>query len=74
MEYVCDEPWQTLLLPAIAPGCVGVGDTLTFITLGELAPQALLALIKMVPPVLPAVVEMDVEVEVPDHPDGRFQV
>ena len=62
------------MLPAIAPGCVGVGDTLTFKTLGVLAPQALLAVTKIAPPVLPAVVEMDVDVEAPDQPDGRFHV
>jgi len=62
------------LLPAIAPGCVGVGDTLTFKTLGELAPQALLAVTKIAPPVLPAVAEMEVEVELPDQPAGKFQV
>jgi len=53
---------------------VGVGDTLTFKTLGVLAPQALLAVTKIAPPVLPAVVEMDVDVEAPDQPDGRFHV
>jgi hypothetical protein len=74
MEYVCDEPWHTLLLPAIAPGCTGVGDTFTFRVRGVLAPQALLALTKMAPPVLPTVPLMDVDVEVPDQPDGRFQV
>jgi hypothetical protein len=74
MEYVCDELWHTLLLPAIAPGCVGVGDTLTFKTLGELAPQALLAVTEILPPALPAVAEMEVEVEVPDQPAGRFHV
>jgi len=74
MEYVCAEPWHTLVFPEIAPGCTGVGDTLTFKTLGELAPQALLAVTKIAPPALPAVAEMEVEVEVPDQPAGRFHV
>ena len=62
------------MLPAIAPGCTGVGDTVTVSVRGVLAPQALLAVTKIVPPELPAVVEMDVDADVPDQPEGRFQV
>ena len=74
MEYVCEEACHTLLLPALETSCVGVGDTLTFKTLGVLAPQALLALTKMAPPALPTVALIEVDVEVPDQPEGRFQV
>ena len=37
-------------------------------------PQALLAFTEIVPPADPAVVVMEVEVELPDQPDGNVQV
>ena len=62
------------MLPDIGPGCEGVGVTLTVNVLGELLPQLTLAVTKIAPPELPAVAEMDVDVEVPDQPDGKVQV
>ena len=47
---------------------------MTVNVLGELLPQLTLAVTKIAPPELPAVAEMDVDVEVPDQPDGKVQV
>jgi hypothetical protein len=63
---------QTLAFPEIAPGCAGV--PLLDITLTLLvaeAPQLLLAETVMSPLVEDAVALMEVEVEVPLHPDGK---
>jgi len=47
-------------------------DTLNVLAVPE--PHELLAITEIVPPVEPAVAEMDVEVELPLQPDGKFQV
>ena len=40
----------------------------------ELLPQELFALTDIVPPMVPAVVVILVDVDVPDHPEGNVQV
>jgi hypothetical protein len=52
-------------------GCV---VTVTDNVLVGPAPQALFALTEMVPPALPAVVEIDVVEELPDQPEGNVHV
>ena len=54
-------------------GASGLGETDTFRVLGELAPQLLLAVNEMVPPVCPAVVVMALVEELPLHPFGKVQ-
>ena len=46
----------------------------TFNVLDAEEPQELFAVTEMVPPLDPAVVVIDVEVELPLHPDGNVQV
>jgi len=46
----------------------------TFNVLAVPEPHELLAITEIVPPVAPAVAEMDVEVELPLHPDGKVHV
>ena len=70
MEYVCDEPEQTLALPLIVPGCAGKVVTVTLRLRVELVPQLLLAATET-EPLLPEVINvMLFVVEVPVHPDG----
>jgi hypothetical protein len=52
----------------------GVPVTVTDNVLVVLDPQALFALTEIVPPTVPAVVFMEVVVEVPDHPEGNVHV
>jgi hypothetical protein len=49
-------------------------DTVTFNVLAVPAPQALLALTEIVPPEVPAVVEMEVDDELPVQPEGKVHV
>ena len=74
MEYVFDELWQTVVLPEIVPGCVGTGETVTDKVLGVLLPQLLFAVTEIVPPELPAVAVMEVDVELPDQPEGKVHM
>jgi len=74
MLYVLDEPWQTVVDPVMAPGWAGIGVTETFSILAVLDPHELLAVTEIVPPDAPAVASIDVEVELPVHPDGSDQV
>ena len=74
MEYVFDELWQTVVLPEIVPGCVGTGEMVTDKVLGVLLPQLLFAVTEIVPPELPAVAVMEVDVELPDQPEGKVHM
>ena len=56
------------------PGCAGIAVTVTASVRTALLPQALFALTVMLPPALPAVAAMEVEVEVPVHPGGSVHV
>jgi len=60
--------------PLIEPGCDGVAETDTLNVRVLLEPQELLALTNIVPPAAPTVAEIEVEVELPLHPDGKVHV
>jgi hypothetical protein len=68
--YVCSVPWHTGVFPVIVPGVPGFALEVTISVLGSLEPQEFFAETEIVPPVDPALEEMDVEVEIPLHPDG----
>jgi len=55
-------------------GGVGIADTVTANVRVVLAPHELSAVTEIVPPVEPAVALMDVEVELPVHPEGNVQL
>jgi hypothetical protein len=74
MLYVCEEPWQTEAFPEIEPGAAGVVRPETLNVLALLVPQELEAVTEIFPLVDPAVTEMEVEAEVPDHPEGKVQL
>ena len=69
-----DDPWQTDVSPVMAPGCAGAEFTVTLSVLAVLVPHALDAVTEIVPPVAPAVALIEVEVELPVHPDGKVHV
>ena len=73
IEYVCDEDAHTAAVPVIVPGWVGAALIVTASVLAMLDPQPF-AITEIVPPVLPAVVAIEVLVEVPDQPLGKVQV
>ena len=58
----------------MAPGCAGIGVTVTASVWGVLPPHTLLAATEMLPDDGPTVAVIVVPVELPDHPDGRDQV
>jgi len=74
MLYVFDEPWQTVVSPVIVPGWVGTEVTDTLSVRAVLVPQALDAVTEIVPPDAPAIASIDVEVELPVHPEGNVHV
>ena len=74
MLYVCDEPEHTAALPVIVPGWAGTVVTVTFKVFAVPEPQVLFAVTETFPPVAPAVALIEVEVEVPVHPEGRVHV
>ena len=55
-------------------GSSGVLDTDTFIVRALLVQHELLAATETVPPIAPAVAAIDVEEELPLHPDGKDQL
>ena len=57
----------------MVPGCPGRSTTETLNVLAVLVPQALLATTEIVPPVAPGVAVIDVEEELPVHPEGNDQ-
>lgn len=58
----------------MVPGCSGMAGTVTFTVLEAPGPHTLFAVTEIVPPVGPAVAAIDVDVELPLHPDGNVQV
>ena len=67
-------PEQIVVLPEMVPGCVGPAFTVTDKVCTAELPQALLATTVMLPPVEPAVVEIELVVLLPDQPLGKVQV
>ena len=61
-------------MPDIDPGVAGVMGTDTGNVLALLVPQELLAVTEIVPPIAPAVASIDVEEELPVHPEGNDHV
>ena len=56
-------------------GCAGTEDEIvTLKVLSSLCPQLFTALTLTVPPLLPDVTCMLVDVELPDHPDGKVHI
>ena len=74
MLYVCEAPWHTAVVPVIAPGWAGVASTDTLNVRGVPEPQELFAVTEIVPPFAPGVAVIDVEAELPLHPDGKVHV
>jgi len=56
------------------PGWSGVEDADTVNVRALLVPHELLAVTEIVPPLAPGVVVIEVEVELPVHPDGKVHV
>ncbi len=59
--------------PEIAEGWEGNGFTSIFSVLEGPDPHELLAVTEIVPPLDPAVVAIELEPELPLHPDGKIQ-
>jgi hypothetical protein len=72
--YVCEKPWHTAELPDIEPGCAGVEATVTLNIRAVLIAQTLFAETEILPPEAPAVVVIEVVVELPVHPEGRVHI
>ena len=68
------EPWQTVAFPLIVPGVPGMGFTVTASVRGIDEPQALFAVTLIFPLDAPAVALIELEVDVPVHPEGSIQV
>ena len=69
-----DEPWQTDVTPLIVPGWEGIAAIVTLNVLDVPDPHALLAVTDTFPPAAPAVAVIDVEEDLPDHPEGNVHV
>jgi hypothetical protein len=65
---------QIALLPEMDEGVAGIGVTFTVIVLAVPGPQELFAATEMVPLDAPAVVEIELVVDVPLHPEGKVHV
>jgi hypothetical protein len=70
---VFELPEQIAMLPLILPGVVGIVFTVILIVCAVEEPHALIAVTEILPPVEPAVVTIEVEVELPDQPEGNDQ-
>jgi hypothetical protein len=74
MLYVCDEPWQTEVLPVMVAGSKGVDITVRAIVLAAPEPHELFAITDILPPPEPAVTVIEFVAEVPVHPAGNVHV
>lgn len=73
-EYVFEEPEQMVALPEILPGVAGTGVTVTANACAVELPHELFAVTVMFPLLAPAVVFMELVVDVPLQPPGNVQV
>lgn len=67
-------PRQTAELPEMLPGVEGIAVMETGKVIAVLEPQTLLAITVMLPPELPALAKMALELEVPLQPLGNVQL
>ena len=75
MLNVFELPEQIVVLPVIAPGCVGADVvTVTDRVWALLEPQELFAMTCMFPDVAPGITTIELVVEVPVQPEGNVQV
>ena len=74
MLYVCETPWHTVVFPVIAPGWAGIAVTDTLNVRGVPEPHELFAVTEILPLFAPGVAVIDVEAELPLHPDGNVHV
>ena len=74
MLYDSADPSQTLSGPLIEPGGAGMLETNVLTELAVLVPQKLVAVTEIGPSDEPTVALIEVVVEVPLHPEGRFHV
>lgn len=69
-----EEPGQIEIFPEMIPGVAGTEFTVTASVVMADDPQPLFALTVTIPPDEPAVAEILVLVDVPDHPPGNVHV
>jgi hypothetical protein len=74
VEYVLVLFVHTEALPVIEPGCAGIDEVVTTKTCAMELPQVLFATTLILPPVAPAVVVIELVLEVPVHPEGKVHV
>jgi len=74
MLYPFELPGQMVVLPEIASGIGGKLFTVILKVLGVEELQELFAVTEIFPLVLPAVVEIEVVLDDPVHPEGRLQL
>ncbi len=72
--YAWETPWQTAVFPVIVPGCAGTACTDMLNVREAPGPHELFAVTEILPPFAPTVAVIDVEFELPLHPDGNVHV
>ena len=73
MEYNKPSPAVPVVLPLMLPGCTGMDTEFTLNPAAVLDPQVLAAFTVIRPEIVLAVALMEVEAELPLHPEGSVQ-